>query len=165
MTPLVFSFFFSSDVEDEKSIASLSFLPFSPITSFPTSSTSNALNLFSSSTCTIVPYLTDTLICLSLPLVKLSSSSLNLCTDTAPQLENTNGPTTDSFSSVCFIFFFSSNSSSSSSSLHIQNKSKASLSLSLSSLSSVRAETPFEKRERTKKELSQQKAFYCVMIL
>ena len=108
MTPLVFSFFFSSDVEDEKSIASLSFLPFSPITSFPTSSTSNALNLFSSSTCTIVPYLTDTLICLSLPLVKLSSSSLNLCTDTAPQLENTNGPTTDSFSSVCFIFFFSS---------------------------------------------------------
>ena len=164
MTPLVFSFFFSSDVEDEKSIASLSFLPFSPITSFPTSSTSNALNLFSSSTCTIVPYLTDTLICLSLPLVKLSSSSLNLCTDTAPQLENTNGPTTDSFSSVCFIFFFSSkNSSSSSSSLYIQNKSKASL--SLSSLSSVRAETPFEKRERTKKELSQQKAFYCVMIL
>jgi hypothetical protein len=63
--------------------------------------------------------------------VKLSSSSLNLCTDTAPQLENTNGPTTDSFSSVCFIFFFSSNSSSSSSSLYIQNKSKASLSLSL----------------------------------
>jgi hypothetical protein len=42
-----------------------------------------------------------------LPLAKLSSSSLNLCTDTAPQLENTNGPTTeDSFSSVCFISSF-----------------------------------------------------------
>ena len=135
MTSFLFSLFFSSDDEDEKSIASLSFLPFSDCTSFPTSSTSNALNLFSSSTCTIVPYLTDKLICLSLPLAKLSSASLNLCTDTAPRLENTNGPTVDasSFSSVCFIFFFASDSSSDSSSLYSkQTESCRSLSLSLS---------------------------------
>jgi len=84
-----------------------------------------------------------------LPLAKLSSSSLNLCTDTAPQLENTNGPTTDSFSSVCFIssFFllllllrFK----------YIQNKSNASLS-SLGRLFKKSEARLFEKRERQQK--------------